>query len=82
MDVVYIHHDQIDATSHTSDSKVFSACDKAIDEIKSLVRILVNEFSATLSYSFLHQLESSNLLLSIYNTSICLRELYPYLIIS
>ena len=29
MEVVYIYHDQIDAASHTSDSRVFSACDKA-----------------------------------------------------
>lgn len=55
MDVIYIYHDQIDAVGHTSDSKVFSDCDKAIDEIKNLVRILVNEYSATLSYSFLYQ---------------------------
>lgn len=46
MEVIYIYHDQIDAASHTSDSKVFSACDKTINEIKNLVRILVNEFSA------------------------------------
>lgn len=46
MEVIYIYHDQIDSASHTSDSNVFSACDKSIDEIKNLVRILVNEFSA------------------------------------
>ena len=43
-EVVYIYHDTIDAASHTSDSMVFSACDDAIDEIKNLVRIIVNEF--------------------------------------
>lgn len=43
-EVVYIYHDAIDAASHTSDSMVFSACDDAIDEIKNLVRIIVNEF--------------------------------------
>ena len=47
MEVVYIYHDKIDEASHTSDSSVFSACDEAIDEIKNLVRIIVNEFSGT-----------------------------------
>jgi uncharacterized protein (TIGR02687 family) len=46
MDVVYIYHDKIDSASHTSDSKVFPACQEAIEEIKNLLRILVNEFSA------------------------------------
>ncbi len=46
MEVIYIYHDQIDTASHTADSNVFSACEKSIDEIKNLVRILVNEFSA------------------------------------
>ncbi|WP_353097050.1 BREX-1 system phosphatase PglZ type A [Tissierella praeacuta] len=62
MDVVYIYHDQIDSASHTSDSMVFSACDKAIGEIKNLVRILVNEFSAvnimiTSDHGFLYTYE-------------------------
>ena len=46
MEVVYIYHDQIDAAGHASESGVFSACDKAIVEIKNLVRILVTDFSA------------------------------------
>jgi hypothetical protein len=46
MEVIYIYLDQIDRASHTADSNVFSACEKSIDEIKNLVRILVNEFSA------------------------------------
>lgn len=45
MDVVYIYHDKIDETSHTSENDVFTACDEAIDEIKNMVRIIVNEFS-------------------------------------
>lgn len=62
MEVVYIYHDQIDAASHTSDSRVFSACDKAIDEIKNLVRILVHDFSAvnimiTSDHGFLYTYE-------------------------
>ncbi len=47
MEVVYIYHDKIDEASHTSDSSVFPACEDAIDEIKGLVRIIVNEFSGT-----------------------------------
>ncbi len=44
MEVVYIYHDKVDKASHISDSAVFPACDEAIDEIKNLVRIIVNEF--------------------------------------
>ena len=47
MDVVYIYHDTIDEASHTSDTAVFAACDKAISEIKNLVRIIVNDFGGT-----------------------------------
>ena len=47
MNVVYIYHDTIDDASPTSDTVVFSACDKAISEIKNLVRIIVNEFGGT-----------------------------------
>lgn len=45
--VVYIYHDTIDAASHTDDAAVFSACDEAIQEIKNLIRIIVNDFGAT-----------------------------------
>ena len=47
MNVVYIYHDKIDETAHTSDTSVFQACDEAIEEIKNLVRIIVNEFGST-----------------------------------
>jgi len=47
MDVVYIYHDRIDEASHTDDTQVFAACEQAIQEIKTLVRIIVNEFSGT-----------------------------------
>ena len=47
MDVVYIYHDKIDETSHTSESAVFPACKDAIDEIKNLIRIIVNDFGGT-----------------------------------
>lgn len=62
MEVVYIYHDQIDAAGYVSESGVFSACDKAIVEIKNLVRILVNDFSAanimiTSDHGFLYTYE-------------------------
>lgn len=45
MDVIYIYHDRIDEAGHGTGYDTFSACDIAIDEIKNLVRIIVNEFS-------------------------------------
>lgn len=47
MDVVYIYHDKIDETAHTSEKLVFNACDEAITEIKNMVRIICNEFGGT-----------------------------------
>lgn len=46
-EVVYIYHDTIDEASHTSDTAVFPACEDAISEIKNLIRVIVNDFSAT-----------------------------------
>lgn len=46
-EVVYIYHDKVDQASHVDETGVFAACDEAIDEIKNLVRIIVNEFSGT-----------------------------------
>lgn len=45
--VVYIYHDTIDKASHTSDTLVFPACDDAIEELKNLVRMIVNDFGGT-----------------------------------
>ena len=42
--VVYIYHDTIDETSHTSETKVFNACEETIGEIITLVRTIVNDF--------------------------------------
>lgn len=50
MNVVYIYHDKIDETSHTSETSVFSACETAIDEIKNMVRIIANEFGGARIY--------------------------------
>lgn len=47
MDVVYIYHDRIDESGHSSDAQVFSACEDAINELKHLVRIICNEFGGT-----------------------------------
>jgi hypothetical protein len=46
MDVVYIYHDEIDEAAHNNESDVFYACDDAIQELKNLVRIIVNDFGA------------------------------------
>ena len=46
-EVVYIYHDTVDDASHTTDSMVFPACDQAIEELKSMIRMIVNEFGAT-----------------------------------
>lgn len=43
-EVVYIYHDTIDEASHISDSAVFPACDEAMQEIKNLIKIIVNDF--------------------------------------
>lgn len=47
MEVVYIYHNKIDSASHSDESTVFIACDDAIEELKSLVRNIVNRFGST-----------------------------------
>lgn len=47
MEIVYLYHDTVDKASHTADNAVFAACDEAIDQIKNLIRIIVNEFGST-----------------------------------
>ena len=42
MNVVYIYHDTIDEAGHL-ESSLFGACDTAIEELKNLVRIIVND---------------------------------------
>lgn len=44
MEVVYLYHDKIDATSHTNEALVFPSCEEAIKEIKNMIRIIVNDF--------------------------------------
>ncbi|MDO4570713.1 MAG: BREX-1 system phosphatase PglZ type A, partial [Planctomycetia bacterium] len=43
-EVVYIYHDKIDKTSHMNEALVFPSCENAIDEIKNMVRLIVNDF--------------------------------------
>lgn len=43
--VVYIYHDVIDASSHTNEKEVFNACEKAINELKNLVKIIMNDLT-------------------------------------
>lgn len=45
--VIYVYHDVIDEASHTADTAVFPACENAIQQIKNLVGIIVNNFGAT-----------------------------------
>lgn len=45
MQVVYVYHNRIDAEGHSEDD-VCGACDEAIAEIKNLIKIMVNDFSA------------------------------------
>ena len=46
-DVVYIYHDTIDEMGHTSETKVFNACDETISEILTLVKTIVNDLSGS-----------------------------------
>jgi uncharacterized protein (TIGR02687 family) len=43
-EVVYIYHDKIDEASHTDEALVFPSCEDAIEEIKNMVKIIVNDF--------------------------------------
>ena len=48
-DVIYIYHNAIDAIGDkpATESKVFDACETAIQEISGILRIIVNELSGT-----------------------------------
>lgn len=45
--LVYIYHDAIDKAGHADNADVFPVCDDAIQELKNLIRIIVNDFGAT-----------------------------------
>ena len=48
-EVVYIYHNAIDATGEKlpTETKVFEACETAINELSGIVRIIVNDLSST-----------------------------------
>lgn len=48
-DVVYIYHNSIDAAGdkNATEDQVFEACDRAVDEIKNLVKIITGSLSGT-----------------------------------
>lgn len=63
-DVIYVYHDAIDATGDkpATESKVFEACDDAIEELAGLVKLIVREFRAadvvlTADHGFLYTAE-------------------------
>ncbi len=47
MDVIYIYHNVIDKMGHGSESEVFSVCQTAVDELKKLVRDIINDCNGT-----------------------------------
>lgn len=53
-EVVYIYHDRVDHTSHNDETAVFGACNEAIDEIKNMVRIIINEWGSIHTYITAH----------------------------
>lgn len=46
-EVVYIYQNRIDHTGHADEKAVFAACDESIEEIKRIVRVIVNELGGT-----------------------------------
>lgn len=65
MKVVYIYHDAIDAAGHNDDASVFKACETAIEQIRNMVRIIVNEWGGaniaiTADHGFLYTNEPLN----------------------
>lgn len=47
--IVYIYHNRIDAIGESpiTENSVFEACETAIDDLKNLVRVIVNDLSGT-----------------------------------
>ena len=64
-DIIYIYHDTIDASSHSEETNVFDACNKAINEIKNLVNVICGELNGlnviiTSDHGFLYTYEELN----------------------
>lgn len=47
MDAVYIYHDVIDSNSHNDNPDTCAACRTTINEIKNIMRIIVNDFGGS-----------------------------------
>ena len=47
MEVIYIYHDRVDASSHGNEADVFAACDTAIRELHGLVRKITGDMNGT-----------------------------------
>lgn len=60
-DVIYLYHNKIDKVGHDGPKEAFPACDRSIDEIRSLVKTLVNEnvteIFVTADHGFLYTAE-------------------------
>ena len=47
MEVIYIYHDRVDASSHGNEADVFTACDTAIRELHGLVKKITGDMNGT-----------------------------------
>lgn len=47
MEVIYIYHDRVDASSHVNEADVFTACDTAIREIHGLIKKITGDMNGT-----------------------------------
>ena len=47
MEVIYIYHNRVDASSHSNEADVFTACDTAIQELHSLVKKITGDMNGT-----------------------------------
>lgn len=62
MEVVYIYHNRIDESGHGNGSDIFPACQIAMNELKNIINIIVNDFSGvnimiTADHGFLYTYE-------------------------
>lgn len=62
MEVVYIYHNRIDESGHGNGNDIFPACQMAINELKNIVNIIVNDLSGvnviiTADHGFLYTYE-------------------------
>lgn len=46
VNVFYFYHDRIDQSAHTSDDLLFEACESAIEDLKSVVNKLINDYKS------------------------------------